>query len=434
MKFLLQNLGLLAAYMVTALLGLRLDAVSGFATLVWAPTGIALAALFLYGRRLWPAVALGAFAVNLYTGASPLVAAGIALGNTLEAYVAAELLRRVGFRPKMERMVDVLVLLSLAGFMSTFISATVGVASLWTGGQLAPGAFAATWQAWWIGDMLGVLIIAPVMFVCLHESVLLRFRPLKSLEAFVLAASLLAVSQIVFGHLLGGAGDSAPVMYIVFLPLIWAAIRFGVRGTVASTLALACLAIIGTVLGRGPFVGKDLSESLMYLQVFMGTIAASALFLAASIAERRRAEKEARRLNEELKKQTQLVIEEHRRTQATLESIGEGVISVDQKGRVMSMNGAAEDLLGYPYSELAGKILVESVKLVDADGKPVPKEKRPTSVALKSAETARSSVSAPVYVVRKDGTRFPVAFTVSPVVLDYVRGAVIVFRDIADAA
>src|SRR3954466_12650352 len=86
---------LVLAYFVTARLGLLLDAVSGFATLVWPPTGIALAALLLFGRRLWPGVLLGAACVNLVAGASLPVALAIGAGNTLEVLAGSALLRRV---------------------------------------------------------------------------------------------------------------------------------------------------------------------------------------------------------------------------------------------------------------------------------------------------------------------------------------------------
>src|SRR6185436_6482288 len=76
---------LVVAYFLTAKLGLRLDAVAGFATLVWPPTGIALVAVLLWGKKIWPAIFLAAFAVNATSGAPLPVAAGIALGNTAEA-------------------------------------------------------------------------------------------------------------------------------------------------------------------------------------------------------------------------------------------------------------------------------------------------------------------------------------------------------------
>src|SRR5712664_4555818 len=99
---------LFVAYVVTARLGLRMDAVGGFATLVWPPTGISLAALLLFGRRLWPAVLLGALCANLLEGAPLPVALGIAAGNLLEALLASWLLGEVaGFKPRLERVNDV---------------------------------------------------------------------------------------------------------------------------------------------------------------------------------------------------------------------------------------------------------------------------------------------------------------------------------------
>src|SRR5688572_8634442 len=109
-----RNVALAAIYIVAARLGLLMDAVAGFATLVWAPSGIALAALLLFGRRLWPGVAAGAFIANLWTGAPIFVAFGIAFGNTLECVIAVSLLARFGFRASFARLRDVLLLIGLA--------------------------------------------------------------------------------------------------------------------------------------------------------------------------------------------------------------------------------------------------------------------------------------------------------------------------------
>src|SRR5690242_4126640 len=87
--FLLKLAGVFAAYFIAGKVGLSFEAVSGFASLVWPPTGIAIAVMLLYGRRYWPAVALGAFAVNLSSGAPLGSAVGMAIGNALEAVVAS---------------------------------------------------------------------------------------------------------------------------------------------------------------------------------------------------------------------------------------------------------------------------------------------------------------------------------------------------------
>ena len=132
----LERMGLLCViYVSTAALGLSLDAAHGIATMVWPPTGIALAALTLYGMRLWPGIAAGALLVNSWAGAPTFAASGVAVGNTLEALLGAFLLRRVvRFRPALDRLRDVLGLVILAAGLSPLVSATIGVTSGWLGG------------------------------------------------------------------------------------------------------------------------------------------------------------------------------------------------------------------------------------------------------------------------------------------------------------
>src|SRR5262245_48328407 len=93
------------AYFAAGRLGLRLAIPPGFATAVWPPSGIALAAVLLLGPRTWPGVWLGSFAVNLWVSfdasgvgallGSVALAAGIATGSTLQALVGAFLVRRL---------------------------------------------------------------------------------------------------------------------------------------------------------------------------------------------------------------------------------------------------------------------------------------------------------------------------------------------------
>ena len=140
---------LATVYVAAGRLGLVITAVGGFATPVWAPTGLSLAALVLFGQRLWPGIALGALLVNFWAGASPGVALGISAGNTLEAVVGAYALRRVpGFEPGLNRLKDVLALIAFAALLSTVVSATVGVSTLFLGGQLAREQLFETWRVW----------------------------------------------------------------------------------------------------------------------------------------------------------------------------------------------------------------------------------------------------------------------------------------------
>src|SRR5271169_5011656 len=121
------------AYLIAAKLGLKLAVVNQYATAVWPPTGIALAALVLWGNRLWPGVLIGAFVANVTTGDSittngTLASIGIAAGNTLEALLGAYLVRYfAGGRHTFERALDVFRFTALAALTSTLVSATLGV-------------------------------------------------------------------------------------------------------------------------------------------------------------------------------------------------------------------------------------------------------------------------------------------------------------------
>jgi signal transduction histidine kinase len=300
LAYLTRVLGLAAVYAVAARLGLSLDAVAGFATLVWPATGIALAALLTFGYRLWPGVFIGALVANLLTGAPALVALGIAAGNTLEAVVGTYALRRIpGFRPSLDRLQDVVGLIVLAAVFSTMVSATIGVSSLYVGGILPLAEAWKAWRAWWLGDLIADLVVAPLLLVWATTRRVWP-APRLLLEAAALIVSIAAVNFLIFGG--SAATDSAAFgqAYLVFPPLIWAALRFGQHGAVATTFVTSLIAVWGTASGHGPFARPVLHESLFALQTFMAVTAATFLVLGASIAERRRALEKLRRAHEQV--------------------------------------------------------------------------------------------------------------------------------------
>ena len=281
-------------YVLAARAGLQLDAVSGFAALVWPPTGIALAAILLGGHRLWPGVFIGAAVANVLTGAPVLAAAGIATGNTLEAVVGAYAMQRVaGFRPALYTVRDVLALIVFAAILSTMISATIGVASLIAAGIVQPRALAETWRTWWIGDAIGALLVAPVILVWATRPTM-ALAPRRFVEAAGLALGVLVASLILFLSPLPRDGGPLGQAYVFFPLLMWAAIRFGQRGAVSATIVVSAIAIAGTAMRQGPFVEATLHESLLALQAFIGITAATFLVLGASFSERERSREQLR--------------------------------------------------------------------------------------------------------------------------------------------
>jgi serine phosphatase RsbU (regulator of sigma subunit)/anti-sigma regulatory factor (Ser/Thr protein kinase) len=271
-----------AAYYGSAKLGLSLAFETGSVTAVWPPTGIALAAVVLWGHRMWPGVALGALFANSWTGVPFYAVLGITLGNTLEALAGVFLLQRVArFRPSLERVRDVGALV-LAGGLSTTIAATIGVTSLLVADEIAGDQFGSVWRTWWLGDLGGALIVAPALMVAATHWPFRR-APGRPLEAVALAVVTAAVGVLVFS-------SSTPLTFLIFPPLIWATLRFWQPGAAGTSLIVAGIAVAFTESSEGPFGGYAPDDRLLLAQLFVTVAGISTLVLAAVITERRRVE------------------------------------------------------------------------------------------------------------------------------------------------
>jgi integral membrane sensor domain MASE1 len=289
-RYLVQVAGLAVAYYVTGKLGLDLAFATDSVTAIWPPTGIAIAALVLAGPSLWPGVALGAFLTNVDTGVPIGTVLGITAGNTLAATAGALMLRRhSGFRPTLERPRDVLALALLGGAAAMAVSATVGVASLLAGNEIAGGDAASTWRTWWLGDVGGVLIVAPALLVAATNRRRTDRPPGHLVEGLVLVAALVGLSVLVFTV-------ETPLIYLLFPLVVWAAMRFWQPGAAAAGLATAAAAVYFTSNGEGPFAAAGLDERLLLAETFCGVAGITALILAAVTRERARAERDARRM------------------------------------------------------------------------------------------------------------------------------------------
>jgi signal transduction histidine kinase len=276
-------------YLGTARLGLSFDALGGIATTVWPPTGIALAALVLRGTHLWPAVALAAFIVNLTTGIPVWGAAIIAAGNTLEALVGATLLRRFSFDPRLTHLRDVLLLVGLAALGSTLISATFGVVAAGLANLHRAESYPVFWAVWWVGDAMGALLIAPLICVWASPMRVSR-RPLRWLEAALLAIALTSVSMMVFRKISDlRAVELIRGTYAIVPLLIWAALRFEQRGTTAALLLVAVVAVTATATPGSYFAARTPHERLLMTDCYMAVTAISMLILVTALAERRAA-------------------------------------------------------------------------------------------------------------------------------------------------
>ena len=327
-------------YIIAGRLGFTASAVHPVVSSAWPPAGIALAAMLLMGFRLWPAVTLGAFLVNLTGGIALLPAAVIALGNTLEAVVAAWLLTTViGFRPSLERLRDVFALAAV-GAVCTTISATIGTAALILSGSAFGIAPSTVWIAWFSGDTIGILIVTSLILTWAAAA-----RPTitarKVAEAGILGAILLGFSIALF---------QTPFSYVyaIFPVTIWAALRFGPRGAATSSLILTALAVWYTVHGNGPFAGSTPIQNLFELQVFVAVVTLTSLILAAIIEERQGAEAALQRSRQQ-----------HR---DIVHYASVGVIQTDPDGTILLANPALAAIVGYSApEELVGRNTLEAL-------------------------------------------------------------------------
>src|SRR6266700_940735 len=275
------------AYWFAARLSLQFALVHGQVTPIWPPTGIALVAILVFGRRVWPAVFLAALAVNLPIGPSPLGAASIAAGNTLAPVTAAALLKRAGFRIELDRLRDAAYLIVLGALVAMTISATVGTSVLVLSGVVPTGAFLSTWAVWWTGDAMGVLIVAPFLLSLLPNA---RTPALKLRMGAELAALLVGIGILTFVVFQNGLR----LEYLVFPLIMVAAWRFRLRGAAPAALIASGIAIYSAVSGTGPFATEALVQKMISLQVFNVSVALTSLVLAAFVEARERTEEMTR--------------------------------------------------------------------------------------------------------------------------------------------
>lgn len=287
----LQFLAAFCAYYFAARFALDVGAINTFAAPLWPPTGIALAAIYFGGTRLFPAIGLAAFAVNYAIGAPVVAALAIACGNTAEAVLGVYLLHNLRFRPFFDRMGDSIGFIAVA-LSVPFVSAIIGPVALVASHAIAPSLLPQTSFTWWIGDVLGALIVAPFLIKWFARPISQVQRGFLGWIENILFFSVLAtVSILVFW-------DPVPALhtfvspYQVFIPLTWGALRVGPRFLIAGFLMLAAIASLGTIQGSGPFSGSN--DSLFLLQLFLGAGSTIFLLFVAAIEERKRATQELR--------------------------------------------------------------------------------------------------------------------------------------------
>jgi signal transduction histidine kinase len=277
-----------ALYVVTGWMGLALAIPPGNVTPVWLPGGIALAALLVRGVSLWPAIFAGAALLNasfyLRSGAGwgevVLASALIATGSTLQALAGRALLVRFAGTDVLATPRK-LIALAVLEVPACLVAATLGLATLRVFGRVEEGLELKTWVTWWLGDYVGMILVAPVV-LAIRDG---RAFEASWLERALFALAVLATTELVFAPL--GLGGQLPAPHFLLPVLAAGAYHLGPRETAIGALATYLGAALGTAEGHGPFV--TMSSPLLATDGLLFALALPALLLAVAEAERRRA-------------------------------------------------------------------------------------------------------------------------------------------------
>jgi PAS domain S-box-containing protein len=367
-SYLLKVTAVAAAYLGAAKLSMLLATVPGNITLLWPPAGIALAALLLWSSRMAPAVLLGAFLAAATTGAPWPFSILAALGNTLAALTGFWLLRWRGFDNTLGRVRDVVDLVLWGGLAASLVSATSGALGLAAGGMIAWGGFWPAWLTCWLGDSMGVILVAPVILAWFSRPAF-GWRSLHPAEGAAWLALFGVIGMVVF------SGWTTPAMAdaLDFLPfplLLWAALRFGRRLTSTASLLLCYVALIAAAQGVGPLADEPAQKAFFLLWFYLGTLSVGALCLAISLGQTRRAldalsdhrDRLARAVsrrtaqmvaaNQELRAASQFLREEKEHFRSLTEKLPLGLALVSREGIYKYVNPAFTKIFGYTLADI----------------------------------------------------------------------------------
>lgn len=333
------------AYFCAAKFGLIFAFSTAQVSAVWPPSGIAIAALVLIGYRIWPALLIGAFATNITLNEPALTAAAIAVGNTLGPLVAAWVLRRIGFDPTLARVRDAVALMAV-GTLGTTISATNGVANLALANIIPWPAYFGVWGVWSTGDAMGVLVVAPLI-LSWAANWRVELSTWRLVELGLLCASMVVLALMVLTGIIVDDPPTGHYKYMLFLGVVWAAMRFGQRGTSVVVILLVGFAVWDVTQGRGPFIEGNLDQRLIDLSLFVGTVAVTGLLLATVTAERERARVSLQQTHDEL-----AAAESRLRT--VIANAPLAIWSIDTHGRFTFVDGAVLSKVGIARQQMLG--------------------------------------------------------------------------------
>ncbi|MBY0484868.1 PAS domain S-box protein [Nitrosomonas sp.] len=255
--------------------------------------GIALAAIILFGRRVWPGIFLGQLALALSTGLEFLPSLTISAINSIEAVIGATLFKRWKLDPALSSVHDFSRLATLIFLILQPFSATLGTATLLFFNVIQESqSYLQTWTYWWFGNCLGQLLVTPFLLILFSSSDRIKSVLLSTQSATVPIVLMLPATWLVFGDTPIGGIALALVIYVPLL--LWIAIKSGLAVVSLICSGITVLALFETSHGFGPFVVNE-NPQIFDMNIFVLGISLTAQFVSVLFAERNQVEAELRK-------------------------------------------------------------------------------------------------------------------------------------------
>ncbi len=335
----LRILALSLLYFAGARLGLEFASFDGNVSLIWPPSGIALAAVLIYGLRMLPGVVIGACLSAISSSHSLVFVLGQITASMSETLIAIMLLRRIrGFDLSLNRLPDVMGLIGFGAFVSTIIAACLGSASLWAAGLINGSQMGRSVMLWWMGDALSVLVITPLLLSL--KSVAMGWSRVREGEAVVLCALLVLMTLAVFFGWLPEEISFHPKAFILFPLVTWAALSFRLRGATLAIFFVTTMSLWGAANGLGDFADDFAYDNIVNYWLYIAIIASSNLMLCGVYSGRIQSESQ---LRDQLELYNSLI--------QAQSDVGEGVLVVENT-RIVYANPAMSSISGYTLEEM----------------------------------------------------------------------------------
>ncbi len=326
-------LGVALLYFALARFSLAYFSMGPDTSVAWLPGGLALAVLLMYGKHFAWSVLLGHCAFMLLQGSTAGVALALGGINALAALAGAWLMTRgPKFDANLRTLQDFLRLIVLAGGISGLLAAVFGSAVMLWMGSLAPASFIQHVLGCWIGNLVGILLITPLILIW-RRPPLGWLVPARLVEVSLLLLAAFFVGQVIFlgwfSDLLGATAQS----YWLFVVVAVAVVRLGRHGVVLILLMVAVQGLVGALQGTGLFSGTLAQSRLANYWVYMLTLSGFGMAGATYLSALKRV-------------QSQLAQREAAQQRQFTDN-STVMLLVDQTGRVLDANLAALRFYGY---------------------------------------------------------------------------------------